>query len=31
LKDYSLSPELSLNLLHNAKQQINDALKAFSI
>ncbi|MFI3196071.1 MAG: HDOD domain-containing protein [Methylococcaceae bacterium] len=31
LKDYSLSPELSLNLLHNAKRQINDALKAFSI
>jgi len=31
LKNYSLSPELSLNLLHNAKQQINDALKAFSI
>ncbi len=30
LKDYSLSPEMSLNLLHNAKQQINDALKAFS-
>ncbi|MDP2902031.1 MAG: HDOD domain-containing protein [Methylovulum sp.] len=30
LKDYSLSPELSLNLLHNAKQQINDALRAFS-
>jgi len=30
LKDYSLSPEMSLNLLHNAKQQISDALKAFS-
>jgi len=30
LKNYSLSPEMSLNLLHNAKQQISDALKAFS-
>lgn len=31
LKNYSLSPELSLSVLHNAKQQINEALKAFSI
>ncbi len=30
LKDYSLSPEHSLNLLHEAKQQINEALKVFS-
>ncbi|MDO9106122.1 MAG: HDOD domain-containing protein [Methylovulum sp.] len=30
LKNYTLSPELSLNLLHDAKQQINEALKAFS-
>lgn len=30
LKDYSLSPEHSLNLLHEAKQQINDALKVFA-
>ncbi|CAA9890880.1 Histidine kinase [Candidatus Methylobacter favarea] len=29
LKNFSLSPEHSLNLLHEAKQQINDALKAF--
>lgn len=30
LKNFSLSPELSLNILHEAKQQINDAMKAFS-
>ncbi|MFA5983093.1 MAG: HDOD domain-containing protein [Methylococcaceae bacterium] len=30
LLNFSLSPEHSLNLLHDAKQQINDALKAFS-
>lgn len=30
LKNYSLSPEMSLNILHEAKQQISDALKAFS-
>ncbi|MDD5579977.1 MAG: HDOD domain-containing protein [Methylobacter sp.] len=29
LKNFSLSPEHSLNLLHEAKQQINDALKTF--
>ncbi len=28
LKDFSLSPEQSLSLLHDAKQQINDAMKA---
>lgn len=31
LKDFSLSPELSLNLLHEAKQQINDAMDALKI
>lgn len=30
LKDYSLSPEHSLNLLHEAKQQINEALRVFA-
>lgn len=30
LKNFSLSPELSLNILHEAKHQINDAMKAFS-
>jgi HD-like signal output (HDOD) protein len=30
LKTFSLSPEYSLNLLHEAKHQINDALKAFN-
>ncbi|MGR9014314.1 MAG: HDOD domain-containing protein [Gammaproteobacteria bacterium] len=30
LKNFSLSPELSFNILHEAKQQINDAMKAFS-
>lgn len=30
LKNFSLSPELSLNILHEAKQQIHDAMKAFS-
>ncbi len=30
LKDYSLSPELSLNILHNAKQQITEALKVLA-
>lgn len=30
LKNFSLSPEFSLNILHEAKQQINDAMKAFS-
>lgn len=29
LKNFSLSPELSLNILHEAKQQINDTMKAF--
>ncbi|MGZ8185630.1 MAG: HDOD domain-containing protein [Methylobacter sp.] len=29
LKNFSLSPEHSLNLLHEAKHQINDALKTF--
>jgi HD-like signal output (HDOD) protein len=31
LKDFSLSPENSLNLLHQAKQQINDALDALKV
>ncbi len=30
LKNFSLSPEFSLNILHEAKQQINDAMRAFS-
>lgn len=30
LKNFSLSPELSLNILGEAKLQINDAMKAFS-
>jgi HD-like signal output (HDOD) protein len=30
LKNFSLSPEFSLNILNEAKQQINDAMKAFS-
>jgi HD-like signal output (HDOD) protein len=30
LKNFSLSPEFSLNILHEAKQQINEAMKAFS-
>lgn len=30
LKNFSLSPELSLNILHEAKQQISDTMKAFS-
>ena len=30
LKNFSLSPELSLNILHEAKQQIHDTMKAFS-
>lgn len=30
LKNFSLSPEHSLNILHEAKQQINDAMRAFS-
>jgi len=30
LKDFTLSPENSLGLLHEAKQQINDAMKALS-
>lgn len=30
LKTFSLSPELSLNILHEAKQQLSDAMKAFS-
>ena len=30
LKNFSLSPEFSLNILHEAKQQINDAMKAFA-
>jgi HD-like signal output (HDOD) protein len=31
LKDFSLSPEHSLNLLHQAKQQIHDALDALKV
>lgn len=31
LKDFSLSPENSLNLLHQAKQQIHDALDALKV
>jgi HD-like signal output (HDOD) protein len=31
LKDFSLSPENSLNLLHQAKQQINNALDALKV
>jgi HD-like signal output (HDOD) protein len=31
LKDFSLSPENSLNLLHKAKQQINDAMDALKV
>jgi hypothetical protein len=30
LKNFSLSPEHSLSLLHEAKHQINDALKVFA-
>jgi HD-like signal output (HDOD) protein len=30
LKNFSLSPELSLNVLHEAKQKINETMKAFS-
>lgn len=30
LKNMTLSPENSLNILHNAKHKINDALKSFS-
>lgn len=30
LKDFSLSPERSLNILHEAKQQINETMRAFS-
>jgi hypothetical protein len=30
LKNFALSPEFSLNILHEAKQQINDAMRAFS-
>jgi len=30
LKNFSLSPELSLNILSEAKQQINDTMKVFS-
>lgn len=30
LTNFSLSPELSLNILHEAKHQINDVMKAFS-
>ncbi len=30
LKDFALSPEHSLSVLHEAKQQINDAMKALS-
>lgn len=30
LKNFSLSPELSLNILSEAKQQINDTMKIFS-
>lgn len=30
LKNYSLSPELSLNVLHEAKHKVSEALKAFS-
>jgi len=30
LKNFSLSPEFSLNILHEAKQKINEAMKAFS-
>jgi len=30
LKNFSLSPELSLNILHEAKQKINETMKAFS-
>ncbi len=30
LKNFSLSPELSLNILHEAKQQINETMKVFS-
>ncbi len=30
LKNFSLSPEHSLSILHEAKQQINDAMRAFS-
>jgi len=30
LKNFSLSPELSLNVLHEAKQKINETMRAFS-
>jgi HD-like signal output (HDOD) protein len=30
LKNFSLSPEFSLNVLHEAKQKINETMKAFS-
>jgi len=30
LKNFSLSPEFSLNILYEAKQQINEAMRAFS-
>lgn len=30
LENFSLSPELSLNILHEAKQKINETMKAFS-